>query len=143
MHASNTIKPWGHHLVLDLSGCPNNLISSKENIVTWVKELVEKIGMKAHGEPLLEHFATHSHDAAGYTMLQLIETSNISAHFAENIGQVYIDIFSCKEFDAEIAVDVCSQYFSPKQINKTPLVRGSWKNSDITHDQFEAGYDAA
>ena len=45
--------------------------------------LVQAIGMRPYGEPVIEHFATHSHDAAGFTLVQLIETSNICAHCAE------------------------------------------------------------
>ena len=92
--------PWGQHLVLDFNGCPKELLADKENILNWSKELVKAIDMVAYGEPIIEHFATHSHEAAGYTLLQMIETSNIAAHFAENIGQVYIDVFSCKAFAA-------------------------------------------
>lgn len=119
-----TTKPWGQHLVLDLNGCPTELLASKDNIAKWSKELVEAIDMVAYGDPVIEHFATHSHEAAGYTLLQMIETSNIAAHFAENIGQVYIDVFSCKEFDVQVAIDVCKKYFEPQQINKANMNRG-------------------
>lgn len=91
--------PWGQHLVLDFNGCPKKLLADKENILNWSKELVCAIDMVAYGELVIEHFSTHSREAAGYTLLQMIETSNIAAHFAENIGQVYIDAFSCKPFD--------------------------------------------
>jgi formylglycine-generating enzyme required for sulfatase activity len=48
---------WGQHLVLDLSGCPKNLLTDGDNIKKWSKELVSAIDMTAYGEPLLEHFA--------------------------------------------------------------------------------------
>lgn len=115
---------WGQHLILDLTGCPREQLTSADNIRAWVKELISAIDMKAFGEPMLEHFASHSFDAAGYTLLQLIETSNISAHFAENLGQVYIDVFSCKRFADEVAIDVCKKYFAPAQINRHSLERG-------------------
>ena len=120
-------KPWGQHLVLDFDGCPFELLSSKDNILAWIKDLVESIDMVAYGEPVIEHFATHSHDAAGYTLLQMIETSAISAHFAENIGQLYIDIFSCKPYDNQLAIDVCKKYFQPNEIRQTSLIRGRFE----------------
>jgi S-adenosylmethionine/arginine decarboxylase-like enzyme len=80
--------------------------------------------MVAYGDPVIEHFATHSHEAAGYTLLQMIETSNIAAHFAENIGQVYIDVFSCKAFDVEAALGICKKYFKPTQANIHNMDRG-------------------
>ena len=116
--------PWGQHLVLDFNGCPKELLEDKENILNWSKELVHAIDMVAYGAPVIEHFATHSHEAAGYTLLQMIETSNIAAHFAENIGQVYIDVFSCKAFDVEAALGICKKYFKPTQANIHNMDRG-------------------
>ena len=116
--------PWGQHLVLDFNGCPKELLADRENILNWIKELVHAIDMVAYGEPVIEHFATHSHEAAGYTLLQMIETSNIAAHFAENIGQVYIDVFSCKAFDVEVALGICKKYFNPIQANMHNMERG-------------------
>jgi len=120
---------WGQHLVLDLAGCPRDRLIDADNLRAWVKDLVETIKMKAYGEPQLEHFATHSHDASGYTLLQLIETSNICAHFAENLGQVYIDIFSCKRFDNDLAVAVCRKYFEPEVVEQHLIERGKFLTS--------------
>ena len=119
--------PWGQHLVLDLNGYPKELLTDKENILDWNQELVKTIDMVAYGDPVIEHFATHSHEAAGYTLLQMIETSNIAAHFAENIGQVYIDVFSCKAFDVEVALGICKKYFKPTQANMHNMDRGFHK----------------
>lgn len=121
---TTTMKPWGQHLVLDFDGCPAALLKCKDNIVNWSHELVKAIDMVAYGDPIIEHFATHSHEAAGYTLLQMIETSNIAAHFAENTGQVYIDIFSCKAFDNDVALAVCEKYFQPQTVNQTTINRG-------------------
>ncbi len=115
---------WGQHLILDLAGCPRDRLTDASHLREWVAELIDAIKMKAYGEPVLEHFATHSHDAAGYTLLQLIETSNICAHFAENLGQVYIDIFSCKRFDNQVAINICRTYFAPETVETHVIERG-------------------
>jgi S-adenosylmethionine decarboxylase len=120
---------WGQHLILALAGCPRDRLTDADNLRKWVKDLVESIKMKAYGEPQLEHFATHSYDASGYTLLQLIETSNICAHFAENLGQVYIDIFSCKRFDNDLAVAVCREYFEPEVVEQHLIERGRFPAS--------------
>jgi S-adenosylmethionine decarboxylase len=120
-----TTTPWGQHLVLDLSGCPKAHLTDADHIKSWSKTLVEAIGMVAYGEPQLEHFATHSEKTGGYTLIQLIETSNICAHFAENLGQVYIDIFSCKTFDYAVAIAVCERFFEPTKVTQQRLVRGA------------------
>ena len=92
--------------------------------------------MVAYGEPIIEHFATHCHEAAGYTLLQMIETSNIAAHFAENIGQVYIDVFSCKAFDVEVALEICKKHFKPTQANFHNMDRGFHKADQDTVRNF-------
>jgi len=117
---------WGQHLILDITGCPRELLTSADHLRHWIADLVKAIDMKAYGEPIIEHFAPHSHDAAGFTLMQLIETSNICAHFAENLGQVYIDIFSCKAFDVEQAQEVCQKYFEPSHVEAQSIMRGSF-----------------
>jgi S-adenosylmethionine decarboxylase len=126
---SNHQPIWGQHLILDLAGCPRDCLIDADHLREWVRDLVDTIKMKAYGEPQIEHFATHSFDAAGFTLLQLIETSNICAHFAENLGQVYIDIFSCKTFDNEDAVAVCKKYFKPSTVEQHVIERGTFRTS--------------
>lgn len=119
---------WGQHLVLDLAGCPRDHLTDAEHLRAWVAALVDVIKMKAYGEPTIEHFATHSFESAGYTLVQLIETSNICAHFAENLGQAYIDIFSCRTFDSRAAENVCRKYFAPQTVLTTELSRGEFSD---------------
>jgi S-adenosylmethionine/arginine decarboxylase-like enzyme len=109
------MKPWGYHLILDCSGC-NDSIQDKEAIKSFVDELIPAIGMKAFGEPIIEHFAQDNHDACGYSLMQFIETSSITAHFAENLGEAYIDIFSCKYFSEDDAIRLVVKYFGHADI---------------------------
>ena len=118
---------WGQHLIIDLAGCPRANLINADHLRNWVTDLVETIKMKAYGDPQIEHFATHSYDAAGFTLLQLIETSNICAHFAENLGQVYIDVFSCKTFDNEAAIACCRKYFEPGTVEHQVIERGAFR----------------
>ena len=115
---------WGQHLILDLGDCDREAIKNPGIIRSFAADLVAAIDMKAYGEPILEHFATHDPAAAGYTLVQLIETSNITAHFAELSGDIYLDVFSCKAFSEEQALAVCQRYFAPGRIKRTSLERG-------------------
>lgn len=100
---------WGYHLILDVAGCNPDAISSKENIEAFVKDLVQKIDMVPYGEPQIIHFG--SGNKLGYTMVQLIETSNICAHFVEENNTFYLDVFSCKTFDPDTVVETARAYF--------------------------------
>lgn len=97
---------WGKHLIIDMTAGDRDRVRSAERITNLVETLVETIGMKAYGAPLLEHFAEHVPEAARYSLVQLIETSAITGHFCDRSGDAYIDIFSCKDFAAELAVEV-------------------------------------
>jgi len=116
-------KYWGHHLILDCAGCDMQSVMSKKNIVAFIKELVPAIDMKAYGEPTVAHFAEHDIEAAGYSLVQLIETSSITGHFVDCSGEAYIDIFSCKNFSHKKAVQMVKKYFNPESVRITYLTR--------------------
>lgn len=114
---------WGYHAIFDCTSCDIGLITDRENIDKFVRELVKRINMVAYGEPVIEHFATHDPQKAGYSLVQLIETSNITGHFVDKNGDAYIDVFSCKEFDMEIVIDTIQEFFNPKRIRDRFMCR--------------------
>ena len=114
---------WGYHLILDCKHCDLDKITSADNIRTFTKTLVERIDMKAFGEPTIEHFATHDPAAGGYSLVELIETSSITGHFVDENGDAYIDIFSCKTFDIDTAKAVIEEFFKPEKIRTIFLTR--------------------
>ena len=114
---------WGYHLMLDCSGCDVDLINDRDNIEAFVKRLVSRIDMKAYGEPTIEYFAEHDPDKAGYSLVQLIETSSITGHFVPQYGHAYIDIFSCKEFAIEICEASVMEYFGAENVRISYLTR--------------------
>lgn len=114
---------WGYHLILDCQGCDKVKIASRDNLAAFVKTLVAEIDMKAFGEPVLEHFATHDPEKGGFSLVQLIETSSITGHFVDKNGDSYIDIFSCKPFDIQVAKSVVSRFLVPQKIKTFYLTR--------------------
>ena len=74
---------WGRHLIIDVSAGDRDRVQSAQHISRFVETLVETIGMKGYGAPLLEHFSEHVPEAAGYSLVQLIETSAITGHFCD------------------------------------------------------------
>lgn len=112
---------WGYHLILDCSAC-NNSIKDKTTIYQFVKQLVNDIDMVAHGEPIIEYLSP-TEENSGYSLMQMITTSNITAHFVDSNHSAYIDVFSCKEFDNTIVLDIVKQYFNPKKIKINFITR--------------------
>ena len=114
---------WGKHLIIDMSAGDRDRVQSAQHISRFVETLVETIGMKGYGAPLLEHFSEHVPEAAGYSLVQLIETSAITGHSAICPAMPISTLFSCKDFDAELAVEVVRAAFRPQHINFITLVR--------------------
>lgn len=113
--------PWGYHLIIDASNCEYSKITDAENIYNFTKHLVKAIDMVAYGEPQIVKFG--SGNKAGYTLVQLIETSNICAHFVDENDTFYLDVFSCKQFDPDTVVFLCKEYFDCDITNKAFLIR--------------------
>ena len=111
------IDSWGYHLLCDCKSGDIAAITSVSTVQAFVDELVDAIDMVAYGNTLIEHFATHDPDKAGISFCQLIETSNITGHFVDKNGNFYIDVFSCKPYDIEVAQNIIKKYFKPIQIN--------------------------
>jgi S-adenosylmethionine/arginine decarboxylase-like enzyme len=113
-------KPWGHHLIVDAAGCDAAAIRSKPTIKAFIKELVPSINMVAYDEPRIVRFG--SGNKKGYTLVQLIETSDITTHFVEETDDAYFDVFSCKSFNPSIAIAMIKKYFKPTKL-KTQFIK--------------------
>jgi len=82
--------------------------------------------MVPYGKPQVQHFGTG--DKAGYTLVQLIETSNITAHFCEETNDMYLDVFSCKPFNPDDVESVVNVFFGPLHKNRTFIKRQAGQN---------------
>lgn len=115
---------WGFHLMLDCSNCDREKIGSRENIYNFVKTLVERIDMVAVGEPIIEMMC-EGDPKVGYSLMQLISTSNITGHFMDISGEAYIDVFSCKPYDIKVAEDCVREFFGPEKVRVNFLTRNA------------------
>jgi S-adenosylmethionine/arginine decarboxylase-like enzyme len=113
---------WGLLTSIDLHGCNAATIRDAEAIKHFVVELCERIGMKRFGECEVVNFG-EDEKVAGFSMTQLIETSLISAHFANLTNATYLDIFSCKYYEPIAAADFAKKFFGAKDYNLTYTLR--------------------
>ncbi|MBK5101286.1 MAG: S-adenosylmethionine decarboxylase [Desulfobacteraceae bacterium] len=107
--------PWGLLTSLDIYGCNPEIIRSADQIRRYVIELCELIDMKRFGDCQVVNFGKDAR-VAGYSMVQLIETSIISGHFANLTNAAYIDIFSCKPYDPQKVADFSQAFFQAEDI---------------------------
>ena len=115
-------KAWGLLGSISLYGCTKEKITTPAIFKEFIAALTKEIDMKAYGEPLIEKFAEGHLE--GYSVLQFIETSSITIHFDDKIGdRAFIDIFSCKYFDADKAKEFCKNFFDAKEAKCASLLR--------------------
>jgi S-adenosylmethionine/arginine decarboxylase-like enzyme len=104
-----TYVPWGMLAAIDLHGCEFGRLADPDSIRAFVPAVIDAIGMQAHGPLALERFGDG--DLEGWSALQFIETSSITIHADEVSGRCFIDVFSCREFDPEVAAAVAVAHF--------------------------------
>ena len=113
---------WGMITSMDLHDCDPDIIKNSDNIKQYVEELCERIDMKRFGECVVVDFGEDP-KVAGFSMTQLIETSLISGHFANNSNRAFIDIFSCKFYDPFEAAEFTKEFFKASNVNLRYLLR--------------------
>jgi S-adenosylmethionine decarboxylase len=113
---------WGLLTSIDLHGCDPELIRDAEAVKRHVHELCELIGMKRFGETVVVHFG-EDEKVAGFSMTQLIETSLISGHYANQTNNVYLDVFSCKYYTPVEAAEFSKRFFKAKDYTLTYTLR--------------------
>jgi S-adenosylmethionine decarboxylase len=106
---ARTLAPWGMLAAIDLHGCDNRRLADADSIRRFVPTVIEAIGMRAHGPLALERFGDD--ELEGWSAMQFIETSSITLHADEFGGRCFIDVFSCRPFDAERAAAVAAAHF--------------------------------
>ena len=109
-------RKYGVELVLDLHGC-NAEKFTREDIDRFFTELcclIDMVKCDVHffddvGVPE-EEKQTLPH-TKGTSAVCFILTSSIVIHTLDILKAVYVNIFSCKEFDAEAAADFTKRWF--------------------------------
>lgn len=101
---------WGLACSFDIYNCNPKTIRDAEEVKRFVAELCDLIEMKRFGQCTVVNFGEDER-VAGFSMTQLIETSLISAHFANASNTTYLDVFSCKPYDPAIVEQFALQFF--------------------------------
>ncbi len=107
---------WGVSSSIDLYECDLALMQNADAIREFVKVLCDRIKMRRYGETQVVFFGDEPR-VQGFSMTQLIETSLISAHFADASRAIYLDVFSCAPYNSEEVAKFAAKYFKAKRYN--------------------------
>ena len=113
---SDVVSPYGYELILDLHGCDVSTFN-RDSLDGYFEKLCNAIKMTKCeryfwddvGVPPEEQ-QTSPH-TKGTSAVQFILTSNIVVHTLDELCAVYVNVFSCKEFDPRVAKEVTTKWF--------------------------------
>ncbi|NJL93988.1 MAG: S-adenosylmethionine decarboxylase [Anaerolineae bacterium] len=114
------VRYYGKHLILTGMGC-NDALLSKETMVDFLKTLADRIDMVRFGEPLVERFGEGIEE--GISGVQLIQTSALVTHTNDQARDLYLDVFSCKDFEAEAVMAYVREVYAPANIEFQVFLR--------------------
>ena len=121
---------YGKELILDLRDC-EPVAFTRESIEQFFIELCKEIDMERgplywwddlHTPKGEEETEPH---LVGTSAVQFITTSNITIHTLTLLRAVYLNIFSCKSFDAIVAAKFAEDWFLGKISRHTVVMRGT------------------
>jgi len=119
---------YGKELILDLHDCDSSTFT-RSSIRKYFKMLCKEIKMNPEKlcwwddyglEPEFQQKEPHT---KGTTAVQFILTSNITIHTLDILKNAYINIFSCKDFDADAAMTFSARWFKGTIVNSQIIER--------------------
>ena len=112
------------HLILDGFGADPQKLQDLDATFTLLDNYPSKIGMTKIMPPYVFRYNGVKPEDWGISGVVLIAESHISIHTFPNKGYINIDVFSCKAFDPDLAVEYMKEQFGISLVNSRVLDRG-------------------
>ena len=109
-------KPYGFELIIDLHGCDVSTFN-RGSLDGYFEKLCKAIDMQKceryfwDDVGLPEEKKQTSPHTKGSSAVQFILTSSIVIHTLDLLEAVYVNIFSCKKYDAKVAEKITKEWF--------------------------------
>jgi S-adenosylmethionine/arginine decarboxylase-like enzyme len=116
----NGTRYYGKHVLLGATRC-NARLREIDDVRRFIRELVGRIDMVAYGDTIVARFGAGAE--IGISAVQLIETSAITIHTNDAAGDLYLDVFSCKDFDESDVVATVREWFAPASVDAEVRLR--------------------
>ena len=125
---SYKMRNYGKELILDLHHCDPSIFNRKQ-IEEYFIKLCELIDMKRcdlhfwdeEGVPEAE-LLTDPH-VVGTSAVQFILTSNVTIHALDMLKKLFVNVFSCKDFDCDVVAEFTEEWFMGTVVKRTEITR--------------------
>ena len=112
------------HLVIDGYGADESILRNVDLIYRFLDEYPDSIDMTKITSPQVYTYHGQTKEDWGISGFVLIAESHISIHTFPDRGYLNVDIFSCKDFDAESSLNDVKRFFSLSDTKMWQLDRG-------------------
>ena len=126
--AKRKTRPYGYELVLDLHDC-NPKKFNRADIGGYFTELCRRISMEKCEVHFWDDVGVPPQDrqtlphTKGTSAVCFILTSSIVIHTLDILKAVYVNIFSCKEFDTDEAARFTAKWFGSEDWTANVVTR--------------------
>lgn len=125
------------HLIIDGYGHNSNLLQDEQFLYQLLDSYPAQIGMTKISKPVVIRYVGPNPEDWGISGFVFIAESHISIHtFAERC-YINIDVFSCKEFDAQQAIKFFKEKFQLTRLT-CRLINREWKITDLVEAEHVA-----
>ena len=120
---------YGIELILDMAAC-NVAKFNRRDIKAYCEGLCALIGMDAEALYFWDDFRVPKEKrqtnpkTKGTTAIQFILTSNITIHTLDLLATAFVNVFSCKDFDTEVAEQFTVGFFGAGNYKSQVVQRG-------------------
>jgi S-adenosylmethionine decarboxylase len=115
---------FGMHLMVDGYGCDRRSLEDLSLIYSFLSEYPSEMKMTKIMPPCVFRYDARNPEDWGISGFVLIAESHISIHTFPEKDYLSLDIFSCKDFDAEHAISHVSKIFAVEKSEIKLLDRG-------------------
>ncbi len=121
---------YGIELAMDLM-CLNTKLFNYTGIKIFCLELCELLETDPVGFSYIDSDPDDAKNPKthGFSACQFIVASSITMHGLDLVpgkGALFINVFSCKEFDEEEILEFCKKYFSVIEVVETNRIERIW-----------------
>ena len=112
------------HLIVDAFCSNSQLLSKEQKLQEWLLEAALVSRMHPFGKPVVVDFPFPTKKGTALSGVVFLGESSITIHTYPEFNFVYLDVFSCLDFDKEKVLDFIKSSFGVTRYSSLILSRG-------------------
>jgi S-adenosylmethionine decarboxylase len=122
---------YGFHLMMRVAQVERRgALADPDTIADFLRSLVSRVGMSILAGPLVE--TEHGGpDRFGVSGVVILRESHAAVHTYPELGQAFLDVFSCRSFEPGVLTCVTTEFFGRFNVVESHMLsRGSHWGTD-------------